>query len=334
METIFISYSHDDSGFADRLVLDLRDSEVPATYDKWLMRVGDSIIEKIAQTVANAGGVIVLLSPNSVESKWVKKELSFAMTGEIEKRGVKVLPAMIADCDVPAMLSDKLYADFRRSYYSGLRELLEALRPGFYAREKFIRKERIERASHELEKLLPTQDLEALRKWFSSNGYALAALFGRLWSVSEAIPRFVIGNDTADFIVINGQSGRYELSLITLGNPTWSSADTEELLRASERMEGMLRWCRDHDQHVRRSLALRMASSYGAEQIAPMESDGPAGKGYHLHIDAKLLCGRRKEYGASENSLRNSIYEKSNHRIDVVSYDRVVDLLGTAPRDW
>ena len=71
MESVFVSYSHDDSEFADRLVLDLRESEVPATYDKWVLRVGDSIIEKIADTVADSDGVIALLSPNSVQSNWV-----------------------------------------------------------------------------------------------------------------------------------------------------------------------------------------------------------------------------------------------------------------------
>jgi len=334
METVFVSYSHGDSDFADRLVSDLRGSEVPATYDKWLLRVGDSIIEKIAQTVVSADAVIALLSPKSVESRWVKKELSFAMTGELEKRGVKVLPAVIADCEVPAMLSDKLYADFRHSYYRGLRKLLEALCPEFYEHEKFIRKEQIESAAKQLRELLPRNDLEGIRKWFSSNGYALAALFGRLWAVSEAIPKFSIGNDTADFMVINGQSGRYELSVIMLGNPTWSRVDTDELLREFERLEGLLRWCSDHDQHIRRSLALRMASSYGAQQIAPTEPDSPYGKGYHLEIDAKLLCGMRKEYGPSENSFRNAIYEKSNHAVDIISYDRVVDVLEKVGSRW
>ena len=327
MKTVFLSYSHDDSELADRLVLDLRESEVPATYDKWLLRVGDSIIEKIANTVVDAGHVIALLSPTSIDSNWVKKELSFAMTGEIEKRGIKVLPAVILDCEIPPMLSDKFYADFRSSYYRGLRQLFEALCPEFYEREKYIRKEQIEKASQELQELLPNNDIAILQSWFSSNGYALATLFGRLWAVSEAIPRFSIGNDTADFIVINGQSGRYDLSLIILGNPTWSRIDSNELLHECERVQVLLEWCKENNGTIRRSLALRMASSYGAEQIAPSERNRPDYDGYHLEIDAKLLCGRRKEYGVNENKLRNQIYQDTNHAIDIISYDRVVDVL-------
>ena len=336
METVFVSYSRADADFADRLVLDLRDSEVPATYDKWLLRVGDSIIERIAQSVVAADSVIALLSPTSVELAWVKKELSFAMTSEIKKRTVKVFPALIADCEVPATLSDKLYADFRNDYYWGLRELFKALCPEFYSSEKFIRKEQIERAARELRKLLPSDDLVALRDWFYSNGYALAALFGRLWAVSEAIPRFEIGNDRADFIVINGQSSRYDLSLIVLGSPTWSRVNTNELLRESERLEGLLRWCKAHESSVRRSLALRMSSTYGAEQIAPSQHNSllrsTTGHGHGLEIDAKLLCGRREEYGPNENNVRNEIYEKTNRAVEIVSYDRVVDVLGKVER--
>jgi TIR domain len=336
METVFVSYSHGDAHIADRLVMDLRESEVPATYDKWLLRVGDSIIEKIADTVLDSDRIIALLSPTSVNSNWVKKELSFAMTGEIGRRDVKVLPALVEDCEVPAMLRDKLYADFRISYYQGLRQLLQALCPEFYKRNEYIGQEQIECAAQELQALLPSNNRDALRKWFAVNGYALAALFGRLWHVSEAIPEVTLGNETADFVIINGQSGRYDVSLILLGDPTWSRVENSELLRATERLEGLLRWCRDHESTVRRCLALRMASTYGAEQIAPSEGESRSRSHteYHLEVDAKLLCGRREEYGRKENELRNQIYQRTGHAVDVVSYDRVVEALSKIKRLW
>ena len=299
MDKVFVSYSHDNSDFADRLVVDLdKESEVSATsttngYYAWAIPLSKRSPRRwLAPTP---------LSRCSHRNPWAqtgsKKELSFAMTGEINKREITVLPAVIADCEVPAVLSDKFYADFRRNYYYGLRKLLEALCPTFYEHEKFIRKEQIENAAQQLRELLPRNNLIALREWFSLNGYALAALFGRLSAVSEAIPRFAAANDTVDFIIINGESGRYELSLIMLGNPTWSGVDTNELLSEAERLQSLLRWCKQNDLVVRRSLALRMASTYGAEQIAP---DFPFRRGYHLEIDAKLLCGRREEYGPKE----------------------------------
>src|SRR5260370_21752241 len=91
MEKVFISYSHGDANFADRLVLDLLASDVPATYDKWLLRVGASIIQKIAAEAAEADRIIALLSPSSVESNWVMKDLALAMTGAMDKADVNLL---------------------------------------------------------------------------------------------------------------------------------------------------------------------------------------------------------------------------------------------------
>lgn len=327
MEKVFISYSHGDTDFADRLVLDLRASDVPATYDKWLLRVGDSIIQKIAAEVSEADSVIALLSPASVGSNWVKKELALAMTGELQTTGVKVLPAVIADCQLPPMLADKLYADFRRSYYFGLRRLLHALLPAFYEHEKLIRKEQIESAHRELGEIIASGDRNKVSAWFGANGFALAALFGRLWAVSEALPLFSVGSDVADFLVINGQSGRYELSLIVLGDTNWRSDGDSVARGEARRLESMLHWCRSNADVVRHALAVRMASSYGAEQIAPhdRESWAPSPHRHHLEIDAKLLLGRRSDYGEAENKLRNGIYDETNHGVDIISYDRVLE---------
>lgn len=330
METVFVSYSHADADFADRLVSDLYESDVPATYDKWLLRVGDSIIEKVAQNVANAGAVIVLLSPASVESNWVKKELSLAMTSEIGGRTIRVLPAVIANCDIPVMLADKLYADFRDDYYEGIRLLFEALAPELYVRELYARRQRTEVAARELGEVLSLNDVAALGKWFSANGHVLATLFGRLWTVSESIPNFSLGDVNADFVVINGQSSRYESSLIALGSPPLTGVERNDLLRESERLEALLRWCKSHEEAFRRRLALRIASSYGAEQIAPKSRHG---SGTHLRVDSKLLCGRRTDYGRRENGLRKDIYERTGGGVDIISYDRVIEALQKTAHD-
>jgi hypothetical protein len=282
------------------------------------LRVGDSIIQKIAAEVSEADRVIALLSPVSVNSNWVKKELALAMIGEANKGDVKVLPAVIADCEVPPMLADKLYADFRHSYYQGLRALLEALRPSFYEHEKYISKQRIESAGRELGKIVAEGNREEVYGWFCSNGYALAALFGTIWAVSEAVPQFPFEQEAADFLVVNGQSGRFELSLIVLSDTNWGIGGKDIARRETKRLLRMLKWCREHEEEVRHLLAVRMASSYGAEEIA---------RGLPLEIGAKLLLGRRRDYGKKQNELRSSIYRETAHAVDIISYDRVVDAI-------
>ena len=86
-------------------------------------------MEKISSALDNYDYVGVLLSPNSVKSKWVQLELKTAMNLELCRDVVKVLPILVENCEIPIFIQDKVYADFRteESYANGLRTLLERL---------------------------------------------------------------------------------------------------------------------------------------------------------------------------------------------------------------
>ena len=70
----------------------------------------------------------MVLSKNSVDSPWVKHELNAALARELELQRVFVLPVRIDDAELPVFLKDKIFADFRKSYASGLRILLHAIK--------------------------------------------------------------------------------------------------------------------------------------------------------------------------------------------------------------
>lgn len=323
MENVFVSYSHQDAEFVDRLVGDLQLSAIPATYDKWLLRVGDSIIEKISSAVVGASKVIVVLSPSSVGSNWVAKELSMALMGEVNKREVRVLPALVSDCKIPAMLADKLYADFRKSYYAGLRDLLRALDATEH-HGSFNKKEAIERDRSELTALLAASGSQALRIWFLTHGYALAALLGRPWQVSEAIPEFSMDQEAVDFLIVNGQSAKYELSLVRLGPSLITDADRDAVMSSARELEQLVAACKEKDLQFREAVAVRLKSRYGASQIAD-HGAGRSSRG--LRLDAKLLCGRRLDFERDSNRLRFDVSAATKEQVEVVSYDRVLDAL-------
>lgn len=93
----------------------------------------------------------IVLSPSSVNSVWVRKELSAALIKELKSKSVVILPILLRDCDIPPLISDKRYADFRHDYQTGLSELLSVLssekvhRPPVSRREKSPQNEEIER---------------------------------------------------------------------------------------------------------------------------------------------------------------------------------------------
>lgn len=129
MSSIFLSHTHSDKPFVRRLASDLRRAGVRIWLDEAELKIGDSLIEKIREGIDEMEYVGAVLSPSSVKSAWVQRELDVAMNQEIQGKRVKVLPILLKDCDLPGFLVGKLYADFREpgSYESSLSLLLRKL---------------------------------------------------------------------------------------------------------------------------------------------------------------------------------------------------------------
>ena len=74
---VFISYSKKDSDFAHRLADDL----IANGHDIWIdrtLKVGDKWEKIIEENLLEANEIIVVLSSNSIASKWVQHEGSMA----------------------------------------------------------------------------------------------------------------------------------------------------------------------------------------------------------------------------------------------------------------
>jgi len=125
--SIFISHSHKDEKFADELAIRLVDDRIPVFVDRWEMNVGDSITNKIEKAITDASFLIIVLSKNSVESDWCKREITTGLMLELEKKRIVLLPVLKEDCDIPLFLRDKFYADFRNSFESGYEKVKQSV---------------------------------------------------------------------------------------------------------------------------------------------------------------------------------------------------------------
>jgi hypothetical protein len=119
---VFLSHTWRDKPFARRLAADLTRLGARVWIDEAEIKLGDSLIEKIRSGIDEMDYLAVILSPASVDSPWVQREVDIAMNQEIEGKRVKVLPLVYKKCDLPVFLKGKLYADFSqpKSYSSGL----------------------------------------------------------------------------------------------------------------------------------------------------------------------------------------------------------------------
>jgi hypothetical protein len=129
-------HSSRDKEFAERLSEDLKKEGIRVWIDEAEIKVGDSLIEKIEEGIKEMEYLGVILSPDSVKSNWVKKELNVAMAKEIKRRKVKVLPILYKKCEIPPFLEDKKFADFTKDYSRGLSELLDRFFPDKKVLEK------------------------------------------------------------------------------------------------------------------------------------------------------------------------------------------------------
>jgi hypothetical protein len=125
---VFISYNHNDRYFVERLANDLKSSGIAVWWAEWEIKVGESIIRKVSEGIEESAYLMVALSPNSVKSNWVQRELGSALMNQLSaERGITVLPLLLADCEIPVLLREVKWADFRSDYQSGLHELLRTL---------------------------------------------------------------------------------------------------------------------------------------------------------------------------------------------------------------
>lgn len=124
---IFISYSHNDRDFVDKLATHLIKNNAHIWVDRWEIKVGESMIERVQNELQGASAILVILSKSSVQSEWCKKELSAGLIRELSEKAILVLPVLIEQCDVPIFLREKKYADFTSDFAFGLDDLLRSI---------------------------------------------------------------------------------------------------------------------------------------------------------------------------------------------------------------
>jgi hypothetical protein len=88
--TCFISYSHRDEEFAQRLHADLQNKGVRCWFSPHDLPIGGKILDEIDAAIRLREKVILILSENSIKSEWVEDEVSTAFEEE-RRRGRSVL---------------------------------------------------------------------------------------------------------------------------------------------------------------------------------------------------------------------------------------------------
>lgn len=123
LRNYFLSYSRSDERFALRLAKDLRAQGIAMWVDQLDIRPSEHWDRAIERAVRDCRGMVVILSPRSVESDNVADEISYAIDS-----GKSVLPVMIEKCVLPLRITRMHVIDATGNYDKALQQCVAALK--------------------------------------------------------------------------------------------------------------------------------------------------------------------------------------------------------------
>lgn len=122
---ILISYTHLDKDQATIIADKLKTIGHDVTLDPYNIKHGDNLIKKISRTIKSTDALILLLSRNSEQSKWVMHEFSAIAFNELTGKEQRIIPVLIDKVAIPSYLSQYMYIDLFSDLEHGVRKLIE-----------------------------------------------------------------------------------------------------------------------------------------------------------------------------------------------------------------
>jgi phosphonate transport system substrate-binding protein len=132
---VFISYrqKEPDKRFARKLARDISAAGHPVWIDVQGIDTGETWNTEIQKALDECYAYVVVLSPQSMESRWVRNELLYAL----QEKPDRIYPIMFREVRLPPELIAIQYSDFQGDYKKALAALLDNLPPpGSVRRQK------------------------------------------------------------------------------------------------------------------------------------------------------------------------------------------------------
>jgi hypothetical protein len=122
---VFLSHASKDRRFASSIAAVLREHGVPVWYSETNLLGAQQWHDEIGAALARCDWFLVILSPHATRSKWVKRELLYAL--RTRRYGDHIVPIRHRACDPDRLswtLDDSQAVDFTGGFDAGSRALL------------------------------------------------------------------------------------------------------------------------------------------------------------------------------------------------------------------
>jgi len=121
---VFISHSSRDHEMAERIARQLREHGVPTFFSPANLLGAQQWQDEILAALRRCDWFVVLLSPDAIESMWVRRETAFVLSDpRFESR---IAPVAYRPCDLGRLEWLRLYQiiDIQTDFSAGLQQLL------------------------------------------------------------------------------------------------------------------------------------------------------------------------------------------------------------------
>jgi len=125
---VFLSYNLKDKEKAESIGNLLLHEGIDVWLDKWEINAGESISDRIEQGLSEVSAFVILMSPASMSSRWVRDELRLALQLRLQKADFSIIPILIEECEIHGLLKDYQYVDWGANQHEAEEVLLRALK--------------------------------------------------------------------------------------------------------------------------------------------------------------------------------------------------------------
>jgi hypothetical protein len=210
MADIFISYSRRDKDFANHLTEQLKDAGFDIWIDREDISVGSVWQAAISTAIRACNTLIVVLSPDSVASEYVTKEITLADT-----HNKKIIPIMCRTCELSPAVEMQLaglhYIDFSQlEYESAFEQLARALgqKPEKKPAQKKAPAQKLAQPAATTPQVQPGFPSVAPQPVFQPQVNLLQILANTQWQVQIVVP--AMGNAMANMVIEFYPNGTFQ----------------------------------------------------------------------------------------------------------------------------
>src|SRR4051812_48530879 len=122
MGHIYLSYSHQDRGAAQRLAESLRAKGYEVWFDADADVSGSSLRGKSADAINRADACVFLISPAALNSRWATEELAVAL-----KAQCPLVPVILEPTPLPDSLINRQFVDASKNWDQAIQQIILAL---------------------------------------------------------------------------------------------------------------------------------------------------------------------------------------------------------------